>query len=53
MESLSQNPDFRNNLENFHPCHCQATKAKVSLGRFTRAVTAQCSNTRNVDVDVD
>ena len=25
MESQPQNPEFRNNPENFHPCTCQYT----------------------------
>ena len=25
MESQPQNPEFRNNPENFHPCACRST----------------------------
>ena len=31
MESQPQNPEFRNNLKNFHPC-IQTLKAQVSHG---------------------
>ena len=34
MESLPQNPDFRINPENFHPCICIILKACSSMGYY-------------------
>ena len=33
MESQPQNPEFRNNLENFHPCRTGWTILVVNLTR--------------------
>ena len=29
MESQPQNPEFRNNSENFHPCACNHVKLRI------------------------
>ena len=34
MESQPQNPEFRNNLENFHPCKFQFNQINISGMRF-------------------
>ena len=31
MESQPQNPEFRNNPENFHPCVCQIVNIFLSI----------------------
>ena len=43
MESQPQNPEFRNNPENFHPCLCVACFCGVSLAQTSTELVGLCS----------
>ena len=41
MESQPQNPEFRNNPKNFHPCEYTKVKSRKHLYHFKRILTGQ------------
>ena len=43
MESQPQNPEFRNNPENFHPCLCVCVRARVCHIAWSVIVGVSCN----------
>ena len=46
MESQPQNPEFRNNLENFHPCKWRIFHDNSCFIKFIKQVEEKRKNTR-------
>ena len=42
MESQPQNPEFRNNLENFHPCICYYRQLLKSIMNRSYSLNQAC-----------